>query len=197
MYQINARIRGVAPLLQHKFGAATLETLMQGSNKKTASQDYSLEWMTTMYASPQGYIYQPAAHIEGMLVKAGALFQIKGRKGKTYKDSMRAYVYVQPDEVPHLWNGECIPVPDASLITDPTDALQVSVMRVVVQRSAVARARLMVSTGWELAFTMEVHDEQLRHDVVQEILREGGRAIGIGDFRPRYGRFEVVDFQVA
>ena len=195
MYQVFARIRGTAPILQHKFGSATLEALMQGSNKKTAAQDYSMEWQQTMYASVDGFIYQPAAHIEGCLVKAGALFQIKGRRGKTYKDTMRAYVYAQPDEIPILWNNECIPVPDEALLLEPTEALSVSVMRVVVQRAAVARARLQVATGWEMALNLEVHDEQLRPEVVEEILREGGRAIGIGDFRPRYGRFEVVQFQ--
>ena len=81
--------------------------------------------------------------------------------------------------------------PKADLLLQPTEHLSVSVMRVIVQRAAVARARLQIAPGWELKFNLEVHDDQVRPDVIPEIMVEARRAVGIGDFRPRYGRFEV------
>lgn len=194
MYQLHARIRGIAPLLQHRFGATTLDTLMHGANKRSGAPDYSMEWLTTMYATSDGWLFQPASHIEGCLVKTAGTFKIKGRAGKTYKDVFKT-IFVSPEEIPHLWHGECIPAPTADLLTNPTENLSVSVMRVVVQRAAVARSRLMIAAGWELDFVISVNEEQLRPEVVQEILAEAGRSVGIGDYRPRYGRFEVVRFE--
>jgi hypothetical protein len=195
MYKVKVRIKGVAPLLQHKFPLKTLDSLQQGATKRTASPDYSLEWMDTMYTD-NGHLVQPASHIEGAIVKAAVLFKLKGAGRKTYKDAMRAYCYVTPEYIPHLYQGKPIATPDASLMAEPTEHLRVDVRRVKVQRAAVARARLMVAEGWELAFVIEVHDDQVRPDVLQTILEEAGRAVGIGDFRPRYGRFAVEQFEV-
>ncbi len=196
MYEVQVKIQGTAPLLQHKFGADIMEAMMQGSRKNTGSPDWSAEWMGTMYADKAGYLYQPATHIEGALVKAATSFKIKGQKSKTWKDPIKAYVYVSPDNIPHLFNGEPVKAPNADLVLNPTENLSVSIMRAVVQRAAIARSRLMIAIGWELAFTIQVVDDQVRAEVLREILEEAGRAVGIGDYRPRYGRFQVVTFEV-
>lgn len=197
MYQINARIRGTAGLLQHAFGQASLETLQENAKKQTGTPDYSLEWMQTMYVTRSGLLYQPASHIEGALQKAAAGFKQKGKGGKTWKDAVKAYLYADPSEILHLWNGQYVPAPSAELMQNPTENLSVNVARVKVQRAAVARSRLLIAPGWELAFVLQIVDDQLRPDVVQTILDEAGRAVGIGDYRPRFGRFETVSFVVA
>lgn len=195
MYKVNVRIKGVAPLLQHKFPLKTLESLGKGATKRTGAPDYSMEWMESMYAH-NGNLVQPASHIEGALVKAGTSFKIQGRGRKTFKDVVRAYCYVTPELIPHLCNGEPVAAPDKGLLTEPTEHLSVDVRRVKVNRAAVARSRLMIAIGWELAFVIEVHDDQLTSNTLQTILEEAGRAVGIGDFRPRYGRFSVEEFTV-
>lgn len=195
-YKIQASIEGIVPLLQHNFAKNNLETLLSSSKKRTGSTDYSLEWLETLYHDNHGYLAQPASHIEGAMVKAAARFNIPGQGKRSWKDPMKAYVYVMPDLIRHIWGNDFVPVPDADLNLNPTENLQVSVMRVVVGRAAVARHRLMLNAGWRLDFDIEVHDNQVRADVVETILKEAGRAIGIGDYRPRYGRFIVRDFQV-
>jgi hypothetical protein len=196
LYRIEARIRGTAGLLQHAFGQTAMDTLQENAKRQTGTPDYSLEWMATMYTDRQGLLVQPASHIEGAMQKAAASFKMKGKGGKTWKDPVKAYCYVMPDNIPHLRNNEYVPAPTADLLPNPTEYLSVSIMRVKVQRAAVARSRLLIAPGWELAFTMEVQDEQLRPDVLETILQEAGRAVGIGDYRPRYGRFDVTHFQV-
>lgn len=195
MYGIDIRIQGTTPLLQHKFAPAVLTTLMEGASKRTGAPDYSLEWLETMYVTPDGYLCQPATHLEGALVRAGSAFKVKGKSGKTWRDAMRAYCYVQPENIVHLYESAPVRAPGPELLTTPTAHLSVNVMRVIVNRSAVARLRLMIGAGWELAFSIEVHDEQLRPEIVRTILEEAGRSVGIGDFRPRYGRFAVLAFE--
>ena len=67
----------------------------------------------------------------------------------------------------------------------------------VNHRSAVACSRLEIAPGWELAFTIAVHDDQIRAEVLREILTEAGDAVGIGDFRPRHERFGLLAFEVS
>lgn len=196
MYTVRVLIRGTAPLLQHRFGPKVAEGMMKGTRKNTGSPDWSMEWLDTMYVNADGMLYQPATHIEGALVRAAASFKVKGARGKSWKDPIKAYVYVQPDCILHLRDGQPIKAPGSELLETATETLSVSVMRAVVQRSAVARSRLMIAAGWQLDFIAEVVDDQVRADVLREILEEAGRAVGIGDYRPRYGRFVVEAFEV-
>ncbi|MBI5670654.1 MAG: hypothetical protein HZC41_21895 [Chloroflexi bacterium] len=196
MYTAAVHIRGTTDLLQHAFGRTQLDTLQEATRKQTGTPDYSQEWLQTMYVTPDGYLYQPATHIEGALQKAASLFTVKGKGSKTWKDAVKAYVYVRPDQVLHLWHGEPVRAPGTDLLQQPTEHLSVNIMRVKVQRAAVARSRLQIGEGWELQFRLEVIDEQLPAPTLKAILEEAGRAIGIGDYRPRYGRFGVQQFEV-
>jgi hypothetical protein len=183
VYTIDVAIRGTSPLLQHAFPQTTIAGLMEGTKKRTGTQDYSLEWMDTMYVDTQGFLYQPATHIEGAMVRSAAYFKVAGGRGKTYKDVIRAHVYVSP--------------PGTEILTIPRDDMRINVTRVVVQRSAVARARLEIDRGWELAFCFEVLEDGVRADDIRKILEHAGKATGIGDWRPKYGKFEVAHFQAA
>ena len=194
-YKVDVRIEGTAPILQHKFGIAVLDQLQKGATRRTGAPDYSQEWLDTMYTE-DGYVVQPATHIEGALIKAAASFTIKGKGRKTWKDPVKASCFVQPDLIPHLFRGEKVEAPSPELLTNPTEHLSVDVSRVKVQRAAVARSRLKISKDWELAFMIEVHDDQVRPEVLEEILQEAGRAVGIGDYRPRFGRFIVTQFEI-
>lgn len=197
MYVVNAVIRGTSALLQHAFGAVGIEDISGGNAKKqTGVLDYSLEWLGTMYTTPNGYLCQPASHIEAAMQRAGTAFKPRGQRGKTFKDIVKAYAYVSPDMIIHYRDGQPVLTPDESLLRNPQNGLSVSIMRVKVQRAAVARARLMIDPGWQLAFQIQVIDDQLNADSLRDILVEAGRANGIGDFRPRYGRFEVTDYEV-
>lgn len=198
MYDVNVSIKGVSPILQHRFAPDILENLLEGATKKTVTKDYSTEWLTTLYSTTDGYLYQPGAHIEGALVKAAARFSAKGTGGggkRTYKDPVRAYVSVQPEQVIHFWCNEPVATPSETLLHNPQQHLEVSIMRVTVNRAAVARLRLQINEGWELNFRLHVI-EDLQPNVLRDILIEAGRAVGIGDFRPKYGRFEVAAFDV-
>lgn len=196
MYMVNASIQGTAGLLQHAFGATQLQVLQESTKRRTGAVDYSMEWLTTMYTDQDGMLVQPASHLEGALIRAGTSFKIKGQKQKTYKDIIRAFVYVCPDNIVHLRNGTPVIAPTAELLENPTPFLSVSIMRVVVQRAAVARSRLLIAPGWELSFQMQVLEEQLSPEALKTILEFAGNSVGIGDYRPRYGRFNVNSFNV-
>jgi hypothetical protein len=49
---------------------------------------------------------------------------------------------------------------------------------------------------WELDFTILVHDERIDPLKVEQVLENAGKYHGIGDYRPRYGLFEITSFDI-
>lgn len=70
--------------------------------------------------------------------------------------------------------------------------------RVVVQRNGVTRVRPAMLAGWRAEFEFGVlTPEYISPPDLHAVLNEAGRLVGIGDFRPTYGRFRVTKFEVS
>lgn len=68
--------------------------------------------------------------------------------------------------------------------------------RVTVQRNSITRSRPAILKGWKAEFQLMVNlPEYVTQDILQEVIANAGRLIGVGDFRPTYGRFTVVRFE--
>lgn len=191
MYTVFTTVKGVAPLLQHRFPMPEFASLSKGGHQHSGSIDYSKEWQDYFYATTDGQIYQPASHFEGALIKAATSFKIQGKRGKTYKDLFKSAVFINPDMIPY----EGFFVPD-ELDADADKPLYLDVRPVVIQRSRVVRARPAFAPGWQLDFEIEVIDDQIPAELLQDVVAYAGKTVGVGDYRPRFGRFNVVKFEV-
>ena len=189
MYTVSTKVKGVAPLMQHRFPMPELKDMSKGGSKVTGAKDYTEEWREYFYANGNG-IFQPAVHFEAAMVKAAVNYKITGKRGKTYKDLFKAAVFVTPDEILHN-----IDVPDM-LDTDGDKRLYLDLRPVVVNRARVVRIRPTFSPGWELEFEIECIDDQIDENLLQDVLELAGKTVGIGDYRPRFGRFNVIGFEV-
>jgi hypothetical protein len=189
MYNVKVRIEGTAPLMQHRFPIPDLANLSKGGKKNTGVTDFSQEWREYLYVNKDGDIFQPAIHIETAMVKAAANFKIQGKRGKTFKDLVSANVFIDPLEISHG-----IKIPE-ELDADADKILYLDIRPVVIQRARVIRLRPTFKPGWKLDFTINVIDDQMPFEVLNDILVLAGKTVGIGDFRPRFGRFMVVEFQ--
>lgn len=187
-YQVDVELTGVTGLLQHRFGPAAI-TESQAIKKQTGERDYSEEWRDTIFVDDGGNLYEPAYHIEGALFRAASSFKVKGKRGSTFKNLAKAAVYVEPDRI---FYGIKVPEKPTS---NPEEPFSVDLRPVVVSRARVLRARGMIGKGWKLAFVINVTDDQLSATALHEILSEAGRAHGLGDYRPRFGRFMVTKFE--
>ena len=175
---IRVVIEGIAPLLMNRFPADSPETAARAT-RKTGTKDYRAKAEEAAYRNVEGKLYQPADHIIGALVKAAVNFQIPGKGKKTYKDLFRSSVFVHPDEIEHQ-------IQDYEIDARP----------VVIQKSRVMRYRPKL-TKWRLEFTLEIQDPDIADSVVKDIMEYAGRRVGIGDYRPRFGRFMVTEFTPA
>lgn len=185
MYSVNVTVRGISPLMQHRYSL----TAAKKASPNAGQPDHSGEWRDALYADKNG-IYQPSDHLLGTMTKAAAAFKISGKRGKSFKDLIQSSIVITPDHIPHN-----MPVP-AELDDDADKPLYVDVRPVVVVRARVLRYRPMFHAGWSLSFVLEVADDDIPVATLNEILAYAGKAVGIGDFRPRFGRFMVERFEV-
>lgn len=190
MYQVNCEIVGVAPVLQHRFPMPSLADLSRGGTKSTGAKDYSDEWKASLYMDESRNLYHPSSHIEGCMIKAAASFKITGKRGKSYKDLFLGNVIVTPDRIPYEMQ-----VPE-ELDLDADKPIYLDMRPVIIQRARVIRLRPALKAGWKLAFSIGVIDDQIPFEIVNEVLILAGKTIGIGDYRPKFGRFMVSRFEV-
>ncbi len=190
MYAVQCSITGIAPLMQHRFPIPPDVLNPKGATKVTGARDFSQEWREYFYATPKGQIYQPSSHLESAMVKAAAQFKISGRRGKTYKDLFQANVIVSPEKVLHRG----MKVPD-ELDADADKPMYLDIRPVIVERHRVVRIRPAFKAGWQLDFEVQVIDDQLSDQVLNDVLVLAGKTVGIGDYRPKFGRWIVSKFE--
>lgn len=69
--------------------------------------------------------------------------------------------------------------------------------RVVIQRNAVTRERPALRAGWKATVQLMVNlPEYVSPQELNEVLGMAGRLVGVGDFRPSFGRFLITKFAV-
>lgn len=175
MTKFEVHIKGIAPLLFNRFPD---EENLDGKSKRSSGNPSKDEQVKkSLYFTEKGKIYQPAAHIVGSMVKAAVNFKLTGRK--TYKEVVQGGVFVEPEEIVHE---------NQNYVTD---------WRSVVIKAT--RGRVMKGRGrleeWQLKFQITCIDPRATDKDIQEILEYAGMYVGIGDYRPRYGRFEVLSFK--
>jgi hypothetical protein len=170
-------IKGICPLLQHRFLEGTLTAPKQRKGDKGLTEKDKREIASNYLYEDRntGKLCVPSIHIESAMQKAASEFRIKGGGKKTYKDLIKAVCFVFP---------EFIPLKNQKWEVDE---------RAVVNAST--RGRVMSYRPrfdeWELDFTLEVNDDRADAETIKEILTYAGLYKAVGAYRPRFGRFEV------
>lgn len=177
MKSIKVTIKGITPLLMHRFPMVGADDT---SKKRTGVPDWKAEAEISLYKDVNGHLYQPASHIEGSLKEAGKTLKIPGKRGATYSKIIGYSVSIFPDEIPHK-----------------IEKYEIDARPVVIQKARVVRYRPILKK-WELAFELQLSDEQLPVEVIKLALEHAGQYVGIGDFRPgrggKFGKFMVTEF---
>lgn len=183
--KVQITLTGTAPYLQHNIRLANpLDPIaramkeVSGKRKKT-DEDHArlarLEFEGGLYINAAG-VYVPGVSIEKSLVEGARIT----RQGKQIERGL----FVTDNEVPLIYDG---PSTADALWADEDYR---SVLAVKVGTSRVMRTRPMFRQ-WAVEVTAEVDPALLNLDTVQAIATDAGSMVGIGDYRPRYGRYEA------
>lgn len=146
------------------------------SGKKQVVYDPREEAEKKLILDADGDLAQPGSHFEGSMIRAAVNYKMKGKK--TYKDAFKAGIVVEPLLVKHK-------------IT----TWEIDERTAVIQRNRIMRWRPKLPE-WELDFTIVIRDENIEPLTLLAILQEAGLYHGVGDYRPKFGLFDVTKFVV-
>ena len=181
---IKVKIIGTRPLLMHSDKYADpLNPLTKAhkeltSKRKKSDDDHEAiaksEWLGGLYIDAKGP-YLPGVNIEATLISGGKLSKL----GTQLKRSVeilgdRCYLeYDGPKVAEKLWEAGFY------------DARSIK-----IQQARLMRYRPMFRK-WACDCEIAFDPETINRDQVIKCLEDGGQYCGIGDYRPKFGRFTV------
>lgn len=182
MKTIQVTIKGISPLLMNR---PDVESMMQQSKKRQSVGTPEEDFKKKQYRTEKGLLYQPYTHLEGCLIESAKKFKVKGNGKATYSKIFGYCVSVEPFEIVHKLQ------PKGKVDHFITTAVRKDGGRIVTDRP--------MFRDWELEFAIEYDEEEVPIEVVKEVLDNGGRRVGIGDWRPakkgKFGKFMVTKFK--
>ena len=179
-------IKGVVPLLTRNSQLAdplhpTTQEIKKITAKRTKSEaDYraveALEWMGALYLNEDSKPCIPGENLEG-LVWEGAKKKSRGQlvRSGVVCDGVFEIIHDGPENLDDL-------------AEDPRFRDRRSV---VIQKKRIMRVRPIFRI-WELKFTVHFMEDILERGHLIEAVQDAGRLVGLGDYKPRYGRFVIV-----
>ena len=178
-YQVSVTIQGTSDILFHRWCCESIEA--KAIAKKGSKTKKTDDIETYIYRNEKGEMCVPGEYLRMSLINAAKFRQDPRSPRKSAMDLYKAAIVSL--------------TPLASLGTKEWD--YEDKRRVVIQRAGINRVRPAMKAGWEVTFDLMVNiPEYISPMDLNECLQTAGRLIGIGDFRPTYGRFVVTNFEV-
>jgi hypothetical protein len=183
MSRYEVTIEGEKDLLMHKFPIETKEELKDRDKpghldgvKKTPEEEAE----NCAYRDEGGNLAIPAEHVYQALVKCASAFRIKGQGKKTYKDNVKGCTIIHPEMIPFKNRSD----------------YEIDSRPVRIQKSRIIRHRPRIKEGWILIFTIEILDDGLVPEkAIKDVMDRVALVNGLGDYRPRFGKFSVTGFK--
>lgn len=182
--KLNCRITGVSPLIMHngqlanplnRFSKAIKE--ISGKRAKTEA-DYEemarLEWLGGLYVK-NGIIVLPGMNVEATFLASAR----KRRKGKQAQAGV-----ICPTDAPLQYDGSGLPED-----LWPDERFRFTTI-VRIKGSRIVRTRPMFE-NWSAEVEFLYDPSLMNHDDMLSLWIDAGQHIGICDWRPKFGRFEV------
>lgn len=189
MQEVKVKIHGVSPLLMHSDRLANpLDSLSKelkkiSSKRKKTDEDHEdmarIEWHGALYFDKDLGPYIPGEVIDATLRESAKIT----KDGK----NIQRGVLTQEDRVKLHYHG---PRDLEKMWCNPNFLDQRTVK---VGQSRIVRTRPRFD-DWSAEFTLLINPEIMDAEEVRIILERAGRVIGMCDYRPRFGKFEVTEY---
>lgn len=189
MYKkVSFQIEGVSPILLHNGRLAdplnplVIELKKISSKRKKTEADLialaKLEWMGSLYLK-NGKIVLPGEMIEACLTGAAK----KKRQGNLAKiaifvEQESELQYEGTKNIEELWENE-----DFRLTTG-----------VVIQRARIMRTRPKFNK-WSAEIVVTFENEIIDLSTLVDFMAVAGSQVGLGDWRPKFGRFSITAYK--
>lgn len=178
-YRAEILIHGTSDLLFHKWSVEDVAEKAAAAKGSATKKTDNVE--SYVYRCPDGTLGVPGEYVRQAIISAARYRQDPRSPRKSAVDLYKAGI-VALTQLATL----------GSATWDYLDR-----RRVQVQRSGLTRMRPAMLAGWEATVILQVLvPEYIGPDDLRSSLEDAGKLVGIGDFRPSYGRFAVNRFEV-
>ena len=178
-YRASIRITGSADLLFHRWSVDGIEAkakAAKGSKEKKTDDVESYVWRDA-----DGVLCLPGEYVRGSIVAAAKFHQDPRSPRKSAMDLFKAGVVSLTELGP--------------LGVKTWDYLDRR--RVQVQRNGLTRTRPALRVGWQVEHVFLITTpEYISPELLLHVANRAGVLVGVGDFRPTFGRFGVSNFEV-
>jgi hypothetical protein len=178
-YSVECTVQGVADLLFHRWNCDAIEAKSKATKGSQEKRSDDIE--SYIFRNDDGLLCVPGEYFRQAMVNAAKFLQDPRSPRKSAMDLFKSAVFS----------------------TSPLCSLGVKEWdyedrrRVTVMRAGITRIRPALKTGWKCKATFQVNlPEYVSQELFLQTLNEAGRLIGVGDFRPTFGRFVVTNFNV-
>lgn len=176
-YTVTVTVEGAADFLFHRWNCEAVEEKSKAAKGSKAKKSDDLE--SYVYRDDDRNLCIPGEYLRMAIVGAAKFRQDPRSPRKSAMDLFKASV-VSLTPLATLGKKEW----------DYEDK-----RRVVIQRNGVNRVRPAMRAGWQVTFDLMVNlPEYIDRNALRETVEQAGRLIGLGDFRPTFGRFGIVRF---
>lgn len=179
-YIVHVTAQGCSDLLFHRWNAEAVETKAKAAKNSVAKKTDNIE--SYVWRNEEDELCIPGEYFRQSLILASKFKQDPRSPRKSAMDLTKAGVV-------SLTNLASL----GTKVWDYEDK-----RRVVVQRAGVNRVRPAMRIGWKVSFDLMVLvPEYIDQHWLLDTLSTSGRLIGVGDFRPTFGRYNITNFEVA
>jgi hypothetical protein len=177
-YLAEIAVEGTAPFLFHRWSVEGVDAKAKAAKGSKAKKSDDLE--SYVYRTPEGELAIPSEYFRMAIINAAKFRQDPRSPRKSAMDLFKAAIAGMD--------------PYCTLRVKQWD--YVDMRRVMVQRNGITRHRPAINTGWKVIVLLQVLlPEYVPPSMLNEVVQSAGRLIGVGDFRPTYGRFQVIGFR--
>lgn len=219
-YVVHVTIEGVAPLMYHAYNVDLIEwldTLGKGAAEK--KRDYpelmcfwDKPWLPVkngkppIKKDPKAYLCGHTDWFHRAIVEIGRRMTDPTSNRRSAKDLFAAGITVTGVDIDMAVAADLtyLMVPPTGGGSAKKKKYQktknwdyLDKRRVTVNNSAVPRCRPCIAPGWRLTYEVTVNTPSLIPlKVLREAIDMAGKLQGLGDFRPKFGRFTVCEWEV-
>lgn len=119
------------------------------------------------------------------------------RKYKAMTGACRSFVTINPMEIPFMRDGQPIRFGKMSDGTDPLSGVYTHYAVARLEKGIPnPKERPVLPTPWELHFELTIDEnDELNEQQLVNLVKQGGRALGLGTFRGVFGKFRVAKWE--
>lgn len=177
-YIVTVNISGASDLLFHRWNCEAVDEKAKAAKNSKSKKMDDIE--SYVWRNEAGELCLPGEYLRQSIIHAAKYRQDPRSPRKSAMDLFKAGVV-------SLTNV-------ASLGKREWDYLDTR--RVTIQRQGINRTRPAMKAGWQAEFQFQIlTPEYIDQNFLYEVLAMAGRLVGVGDFRPTYGRFNIFKFE--